>query len=70
MGGALTVCNRSNVPLHISLDQAGPLFYENHVLPGECMHRDVGRVWFTINAKLATQANEISDGKVAMPIVA
>jgi hypothetical protein len=70
MGGTLTVCNRSNVPLHVSFDQAGPLYYENFLQPGQCMTRELGRVWFTVIACLASIENAINDGHVAMPIVA
>lgn len=69
MGGSLTVCNKTNVPLHVSLDQIGPLCYENWLMPGQCMQRNVGRVWFTINAALATPWNEITDIDCAMAII-
>ncbi|KIP09051.1 hypothetical protein PHLGIDRAFT_12245 [Phlebiopsis gigantea 11061_1 CR5-6] len=45
--------NCTSLPLHISLKQLTPLYYENYVQPGGSMTRYPGQVWFTIEARLA-----------------
>jgi hypothetical protein len=42
MGGSMSIVNATNLPLDISLDQIGPLYYENQVPPGGKMERNTG----------------------------
>jgi len=34
------------------MKQVTPLYYQNEVYPGDCVQREVGKVWFTLEAKL------------------
>ncbi len=51
----ITLVNDTSVPLHISLKQVSPLYYENNVPPsgGKAVFKNVGPVWFTIEARIA-----------------
>jgi len=55
MGGSISLVNTTNLPLDISLDQLGPLYYENNVQPGSVFHRDTGEFFdchFLLPARL------------------
>ena len=67
MGGSISVCNKSNVPIHVSLDQVGPLYYKNFLAPGETWTQSTGRVWFTINSRLASPGKPFSTSDVVLP---
>lgn len=70
MGSTVSICNATNIILNLALSQVGPLYYQNNVKPGECMKRDVGKVWYTIKANVYTgQENVYNDWSVAKPIV-
>ncbi|UZJ53437.1 hypothetical protein CBS101457_002757 [Exobasidium rhododendri] len=50
----ITIYNDTQVPLHISLRHVSPLYYVNNVRPGTpAVFKNVGRVWFTIEARIA-----------------
>ncbi len=71
MGGAISVRNATDLTLTISLDQVGPLYYENEVKPNEVFQRkDIGLVWFTVSAWEHEETNELGDWSVAKPILA
>lgn len=47
------IINDTSVPLHICLSQVSPLHYANSVPPkGGSATMRVGRVWFTIQARI------------------
>jgi len=71
MGGQVSVLNSTPYKLAISLNQVGPLYYDNNVVPNETFQRNVGAVWFTVKAIVNPDGNSIySDWSVAAPIVA
>ena len=59
--------NPTKLPLTISLEQVGCLYYENRVLPGETMDRDTGAVWFTIKARPSNPNKPINDYDCIIP---
>ncbi|CAG7734839.1 unnamed protein product [Allacma fusca] len=63
MGSSISVVNKTKYDLHVCLKQVSPLYFENYVKPGGSFTRDVGKVWFTIEARLSLQKNEYSTGK-------
>jgi hypothetical protein len=69
MSPGFRIHNRSSVPLTISLDQVGCLYYQNNVKPGETFERDTGAVWFTIRAKLYDEKQRTNNWACAKPVV-
>lgn len=61
----ITIKNETEVPLHIALRHISPIHFINNVAPGqEAVFPHVGRVWFTVEARIARKANmEQNDGK-------
>ena len=50
----VTIINDTQVPLHISLRHISPIHFVNNVAPGSpAVFKSVGRVWFTIEARIA-----------------
>ena len=68
MGSSISIRNATEVPLNISLKQLGPLYYKNEVKPGEEVTWDVGKVWFTIEAKISN-GNAYRERDRVIPIV-
>ncbi|OXA60227.1 uncharacterized protein LOC110842607 [Folsomia candida] len=52
MGSTVSICNNSTCILNMAMKQITPLYYENEMQPGQCIEREVGKVWFTLEAKL------------------
>ena len=69
MSPGFKIHNRSTIPLTISLDQVGCLYYENNVLPGQTFDRDTGAVWFTIRAKLYDPKQRTNNWACAEPVI-
>jgi hypothetical protein len=81
MGSEISITNQTDFSLNITVKQVSPLYYQNNVMPGETITRTVGKVHFTIEARILNGTNGYSDmdnvkkiGKivgvtVAMPIV-
>lgn len=70
MGATLSFCNATNLILNLALSQVGPLYYENHVYPGQCWRQNTGAVHFTLSADVYTgQDNVYTDWSVAKPIL-
>jgi hypothetical protein len=69
MSPGFIIHNRSTIPLTISLDQLGCLYYENNVKPGQTFDRNTGAVWFTIRAKLYDPKQRTSNWSCAKPIL-
>ena len=69
MSPGFKIHNRSSIPLTISLDQVGCLYYLNNVQPGETFDRNTGAVWFTIRAKLFDAGHQTTDWACAEPVV-
>lgn len=57
MGSNISIVNETNQVLHIFLKQMFHLYFENYVKTGQVVSRNVGKVWFTIEAKLASDKN-------------
>lgn len=49
----VTIVNDTNVPLHISLRHISPIHFQNNVAPGKAAVLKCGRVFFTIQARIA-----------------
>lgn len=50
----VTIVNDTQVPLHISLRHISPIHFRNNIRPGSsAVFENVGRVWFTIEARIA-----------------
>ena len=60
--------NRTEIPLTVSLDQIGCLYYVNNLLPGKTFDRNTGAVWFTIKARAYDQNHPINNQTCAKPI--
>ena len=69
MSPGFKIHNKSTIPLTISLDQLGCLYYENNVKPGQTFDRNTGAVWFTIKAKLYDPKQKLTTWACAKPIV-
>jgi methylmalonyl-CoA mutase cobalamin-binding subunit len=55
----VTIVNDTQVPLHIALRHISPIHFVNNVPPGgQAVFKHVGRVWFTIEARIARSAGE------------
>ncbi|CAL8069573.1 unnamed protein product [Orchesella dallaii] len=52
MWSTVTIINETNCILNVALKLATPLYYENKVMPGQSVVRKVGKVLFTLEAKL------------------
>lgn len=65
----MSIKNETDHDLTISLNQVGPLYYENIVKPGETFYRETGAVHFTVKAWIHDPENELNDWSVAKPIV-
>ncbi|KAG2184699.1 hypothetical protein INT43_000612 [Umbelopsis isabellina] len=65
-----SITNYTQVPLHIALSHLGPVHYYNNLKPNQTVTLSVGKVWFTIEAKVASGENEYKWHHVAVPIVA
>ena len=64
MGGGLSICNRTEGPLHVGFGHVGPLYYENHLQPEHCMVRNnIGNTHMTLYTRYAHHSNEFSDGE-------
>ncbi|PWN51262.1 hypothetical protein IE53DRAFT_386379 [Violaceomyces palustris] len=46
------IVNKTNVPLHVALKHISPIYYANSVQPDDAATFKVGRVWFTIQARI------------------
>lgn len=69
MSPGFRIHNRTHLPLSISLDQIGCLYYQNKLLPGQVFDRNTGGVWFTINAKIYDpNSPKTTDFTCALPI--
>jgi hypothetical protein len=64
MGATISVCNYTNLILNICLKQAFPLYINNQLLPGQNLTRNVGKVWFTIEAKVWNGENDYNSVNV------
>lgn len=54
----VVIKNETEVPLHIALRHISPIHFVNNVAPGqEAVFPHVGRVWFTVEARIARRAN-------------
>jgi len=69
MSPGFKIHNRSTIPLTISLDQVGCLYYQNNVQPGGTFDRNTGAVWFTIRAKLFDVNHQTTDWACAEPVL-
>lgn len=69
MSPGFKIHNKSTIPLTISLDQLGCLYYQNNVKPGQTFDRNTGAVWFTIKAKLYDPKQKLTTWACAKPIV-
>jgi hypothetical protein len=65
-----SITNHTHVPLHIALSHLGPVHFYNNLQPNETVTLSVGKVWFTVEAKVASGENEYKWHHVAVPIVA
>ena len=61
--------NKTQLPLTISLDQIGCLYYDNNVMPGKSWDKNTGAVWFTITARIAEKDKNINDWQCALPVL-
>lgn len=54
---SIEIINDTNVPLHIALRHISPIHFVNNVPPqgGKAVFPHVGRVWFTVEARVARQ---------------
>ena len=68
MSPGFKIHNRSTIPLTVSLDQVGCLYYQNNLKPGETFDRDTGAVWFTIRAKLYDSQHLLDNLACAEPV--
>ena len=68
MSPGFTIHNRSQIPLTVSLEQVGCLYYQNNLLPGKTFDRDTGAVWFTIRAKLYDPNHPTTNQTCAEPV--
>lgn len=68
MSPGFKIHNRSTIPLTVSLDQVGCLYYQNNLKPGQTFDRDTGAVWFTIRAKLYDSQHELDNMACAEPV--
>ena len=68
MSPGFKIHNRSTIPLTVSLDQVGCLYYQNNLKPGQTFDRDTGAVWFTIRAKLYDNKHELNTWACAEPV--
>ena len=61
----VVIKNQTEVPLHIALRHISPIHFINNVAPGqEAVFPHVGRVWFTVEARIARRANvDQNDGE-------
>jgi hypothetical protein len=61
----VVIKNETEVPLHIALRHISPIHFINNVAPGqEAVFPHVGRVWFTVEARIARRANvDQNDGE-------
>jgi hypothetical protein len=65
-----SITNYTQVPLHIALSHLGPVHYYNNLQPNQTVTLSVGKVWFTVEAKVASGENDYKWHHVAVPIVA
>lgn len=49
----IIIKNETQVPLHISLRHISPIHFQNNIAPGKAAVFKTGRVWFTIEARIA-----------------
>ena len=63
------VHNKTQVPLTISLDEIGCLYYENSVMPNTSFDRNTGAVYFTITARIAQKDNKLTNWQCALPVL-
>lgn len=63
------VHNKTQVPLTISLDEIGCLYYENSVMPNTSFDRNTGAVYFTITARIAQKDNKLTNWQCAVPVL-
>ncbi len=68
MSPGFKIYNRSQIPLTVSLEQIGCLYYQNNLPPGGTFERNTGAVWFTIRAKLFDANHPITNQDCAKPI--
>ncbi|XP_021960806.1 uncharacterized protein LOC110856622 [Folsomia candida] len=61
MGSTISIVNETNCILNIALKQVTPLYYENKVMPGQVVKREVGKIWFTVEATLWSGFNDYDD---------
>jgi hypothetical protein len=61
MSSEISITNQTDFPLNITVKQVSPLYYQNNVMPGETMTRTVGKVHFTIEARIFNGTNGYSD---------
>lgn len=54
----VTIVNDCAVPLHISLRHISPIHFQNNIAPGASAVFKTGRVWFTIEARIARGGKE------------
>lgn len=68
MSPGFKIHNRTNIPLKISLDQIGCLYYGT-TQPGATFERNTGAVWFTITASPAPESESrfVGDLKCVLP---
>ena len=64
----MSIENRTEYALCISLDQVGPLYYAI-VKPRDTFYRNTGAVHFTIKAYIWDGHNELTDWSCAIPII-
>lgn len=71
MGATVSICNLTNVILNVALLQIGPLYFQNKVLPGDCVDFKTGRVWFTVEVKVwKNGTNNYNNAQRGLPIAA
>jgi len=68
MGSEISIVNQTEQDINICLRQVGPLYYENNVAPKQEVKWTVGKVWFTIEAKISTPDNCYTPLQVVQPI--
>jgi len=68
MGSTVSITNRTDHKLHVSLKQLTPLYFKNFVEPNETVAFDVGKVWFTIEVKMALKENQYNVSDNVIPI--
>lgn len=70
MGASVSICNLTLIAVNVALKHLGPLYYSNHLMPGDCVTFKPGKVWFTVEARVwKNGTNDYTDAMAALPVV-